>query len=106
MHTITLAHALFGAWRQKAARNRCILLAVPSVLWTVALIYEICSIVFMNQAWEAGQEGIANRTAFQYYWNNSNPSLTIAGAAAFLVSTIVADGFLVSIYTPYIVTPC
>lgn len=101
VHTITLAHALAGAWRQKTARERCVLLAVPAVLWTVSLIYEICSIVFMNQAWEAGQEGIENRSAFQYYWNNSNPGLTIAGAAAFLVSTVVTDGFLVSVLLVY-----
>ena len=101
MHTITLAHALAGAWCQKTARERCVLLAVPAVLWTVALVYEICSIVFMNQAWEAGQEGIENRSAFQYYWNNSNPGLTIAGAAAFLVSTVVTDGFLVSVLLVY-----
>ncbi|KAI0731827.1 hypothetical protein C8Q72DRAFT_201947 [Fomitopsis betulina] len=94
VHTITLGHALVGAWRRKAARDRWMLLAVPSALWTVSLIYEICSIVFTFQAWEAGQEGIANRTAFLYFWNNSNPGLTTASAAAFLVSTIIADGFL------------
>lgn len=106
VHTITLGHALVGAWRRKAARDRWMLLAVPSALWTVSLIYEICSIVFTFQAWEAGQEGIANRTAFLYFWNNSNPGLTTASAAAFLVSTIIADGFLVGANILRIVGEC
>ncbi|EPS92986.1 hypothetical protein FOMPIDRAFT_1056386 [Fomitopsis schrenkii] len=94
VHTITLGHALVSAWHRKAARDRWLLLAVPSALWFASLIYEICSIVFTNQAWEAGQEGINSRTPFRYFWNNSNPDLTLASAAALLVSTVIADGFL------------
>lgn len=103
VHTITLGHALVSAWHRKAARDRWLLLAVPSALWFASLIYEICSIVFTNQAWEAGQEGINSRTPFRYFWNNSNPDLTLASAAALLVSTVIADGFLVSANIPCII---
>ncbi|KAH9932355.1 uncharacterized protein B0H18DRAFT_952457 [Fomitopsis serialis] len=92
VHTITLGRALVAASREKRLSHRALFLVVASALWAMALVYEICNIVFTVDAWIIG-EG-SSGTSYTYFVDNQNSGLEIAATVAALISTLLTDGFL------------
>lgn len=93
IHTITLVFALIGAQRHKQTRQRVLFSAIPVVLWATALVFDVCSFVFSARALDAGED---TRSQHTYWEMHLDAGLNVAAGAAFFVSTVVTDGFLVS----------
>lgn len=67
--------------------------AIPVVLWATALVFDVCSFVFSARALDAGED---TRSQHTYWEMHLDAGLNVAAGAAFFVSTVVTDGFLVS----------
>ena len=68
----------------------------------MALVFEICSFAFATQAWDASEDEANSHAQYTYWEMNLDAGLNVAAGAAFFVSTVVTDGFLVRIFSWYV----
>lgn len=71
----------------------------------MALVFEVCSFAFATQAWDASEDGANSHAQYTYWEMNLDVGLNVAAGAAFFVSTVITDGFLVCNY-PWCLIGC
>lgn len=93
MHVVTFIWAIFALKKGKRTYTSVALLLLVTLLWVFALLNEACNAAFNAHAWRY-DDGTPNST-LHYFMLNQPSRLNGAAITGALLSTLLADSFLV-----------
>ena len=93
MHIVTFIWAIFALRKGKRTYTSVALLLLVGLLWVFALLNEACNAAFNAHAWHY-DDGTPNST-LHYFMLNQPSRLNGAAITGALLSTLLADSFLV-----------